>query len=138
MRKMNRRGGTIIELGTLITVVVACCVMSYSFLVSRVGGAYQAAAKQISLNENIPQAMKYRSLSGIPLPLERVLGKQDTDLMEFGLRTDDRVYYPGRTQGTTSRSTMISETAEKEGRNHSSSKYIQRETQIQEDTLPLG
>jgi len=135
---MNRRGGTIIELGTVIVAVVACCVISYSLLVSRVGGAYQAAAKQISINENIPQAMKYRALSGIPLPLERVLGEQDTDLMEFGRRTDDRVYYPGRTVGTTSRSTRISETAQKEGRNHSSSKYIQRETQVEEDTLPLG
>lgn len=133
---MNRRGGTIIELGTVIVAVVACCVMSYSLLAIRVGGAYQAAAKQISTNDLIPQAMKYRVLSGIPLPLGRVLGEQDTDLMEHGRRTDDQVYYPGRTVGTTSRSTRISEAAQKVGRNHSSLKYAERDTQIQEDTLP--
>ncbi len=133
---MNKRGGTIIELGTLIAAVVACCVMSYSLLASRVGGAYQAAAKQISTNDNIPQAMKYRALSGIPLPLDRVLGEKDTDLLESGRRTDDRVYYPGKTVGTIRRSTRISEVALKQGRNHSSAKYTERGTQIQENTLP--
>jgi len=132
---MNKKAGTIIELATLISAVVACCIMSYSLLMSVLAGSYQAAAKKIAISENIPRAMGFRVLSGIPLPLERGLGEEDTDLKKSAVRGDDRVYYPGRTIGSTRRETRINEAAAKAGSRHGSLKSIRRGTRLGEDTL---
>jgi hypothetical protein len=111
--------------------------MSYALLVSAVGGNFQAAANKIANNDVVPKAMRFRQLPGNLLPMERILGEQDTDFEKAGRRTGEaRGYFPGRTMSSNDTHTFIGEAAGKEGTRHYSTKTIQRFSNTWEETLP--